>query len=255
MEHTKAGDFVWYDLFTTDPAAAVGFYGDVIGWKTRPFGDDGYRMWEGSQGPLGGVIELPKELIERSIPSHWMSHVQVSDVHATVAEVKTLGGKVHHEPTRIPTIGTFAVIGDPQGAVINAFTPERPMTPHDRAKPGEFGWSELLIPDVTAALSYYRKIFGWKKRGEVDMGPMGVYTIYGDDARDLGGMMPLPKEIPWPVWNYYVEVADIDEAIARAKAKGGKLVHGPHEVPGGGRAAQLQDPQGCAFALSQSKVA
>lgn len=86
------------------------------------------------------------------------------------------------------------------------------------------------------------------------MGEMGVYTIYGDDARDLGGMMPLPKEIPWPVWVYYIEVASIDGAIATAKAKGGKLVHGPHEVPGGARIAQLVDPQGSTFAILQSKA-
>ena len=57
---TKNGRFVWYELMTTDPEAARAFYGEVIGWKTQPFGSAGdYQMWVGSQGPLGGVMTLP----------------------------------------------------------------------------------------------------------------------------------------------------------------------------------------------------
>ena len=32
----KRGEFVWYELMTTDPEAAKKFYSDVVGWGTAP---------------------------------------------------------------------------------------------------------------------------------------------------------------------------------------------------------------------------
>ena len=94
-------------------------------------------MWVGSQGPLGGVMKLPDEAAKMGAPPHWMGHVQVDDVDATAALAKKLGGKVYKEPADIPTVGRFAVIADPQGAVISIFKPsgamDRSTTPRRRA--------------------------------------------------------------------------------------------------------------------------
>src|SRR5574340_1238830 len=111
MAEGNAGRFVWYEHLTRDVAGAVAFYSDVVGWKTQPFAEgQGYLMWVGSQGPLGGVMELPEEAAKAGAPPHWMAHVQVDDVDATAALAKKLGGRVWHEPTDIPTVGRFAVI-------------------------------------------------------------------------------------------------------------------------------------------------
>jgi predicted enzyme related to lactoylglutathione lyase len=48
--------------------------------------------------------------------------VTVADVDALTKQVVGLGGKVHMPPTDIPSVGRFAVIADPQGAVINVIT-------------------------------------------------------------------------------------------------------------------------------------
>src|SRR5690242_17537870 len=93
----KHGRFVWYELMTTDVAAAVAFYGEVVGWKTMPFGDggpDAYQMWTASQGPMGGVITLPEAAKQMGAPPHWMAHVEVSSVDDAAARVKALGGRV-----------------------------------------------------------------------------------------------------------------------------------------------------------------
>lgn len=60
-------------------------------------------------------------------------------------------------------------------------------------------------------------------------------------------MPPLP-----PTWMYYVETGNLDAALDRAKRRGAKVMNGPMDVPGGGRIAQLQDPQEAAFPLHQS---
>jgi predicted enzyme related to lactoylglutathione lyase len=250
MGHANAGQFVWFDLLTKDPKAAMAFYGEVVGWKTQPFGDGGdYTMWVGSQGPLGGVMTLPEEASKMGAPPHWSANVQVDDVDATVALVKELGGKIYKPAENIPTVGRFAVIGDLYGASISVFQPSGEMKLHDNTKPGEFCWCELYTTDQNAAFTFYSRLFGWKKMAEMEMGPMGTYVIFGLGEKQLGGMMKKPAENPMPpMWGYYTEVDDLDAAIARATKQGAKVLNGPMDVPGG-RVAQLMDPQGAAFAL------
>jgi hypothetical protein len=55
--------------------------------------------------------------------------------------------------------------------------------------------------------------------------------------------------VPVPAWLYYVNVGDIEAAVARVAAAGGQTVNGPMQVPGGSWIAQCRDPQGAMFAL------
>jgi uncharacterized protein len=248
------GLFVWYEHLTRDVQAAIAYYSEVIGWKTQPFGEGGdYVMWVGSQGPLGGVMRLPDEAAKTGTPSHWMAHVQVGDVDAAAALARKLGGRIYKEPTDIPTVGRFAVIADPQGASISMFRPDEGMAPHDLSKDGEFCWNELLTSDSAAAFRFYSGLFGWKILEEMDMGPMGTYRIFGVGQTRLGGMMTTPKGAPTPpMWLFYASTSDLDAAVGRATRKGGKVMNGPMDVPGGGRIAQLVDHQGAPFALHQA---
>jgi predicted enzyme related to lactoylglutathione lyase len=251
MADSSVGQFVWHEHLAKDAKAAIAFYTDVVGWKTQPFAEGGdYVMWVGSQGPLGGVMKQPDEAAKMGAPPMWMGNVRVEDVDATAALTKKLGGKVHKEPSDIPTVGRFAVIADPQGATIAIFKPNGAMALHDSSKEGEFCWNELMTSDSAAAFKFYSEIFGWKIQQEMDMGQMGTYRIYGVGDKQLGGMMTTPKGAPLPpTWIYYVETTDLDAAIGRATKKGAKVMNGPMDVPGGGRIAQLTDPQGAVFAL------
>ena len=252
MAKASQGRFVWYEHMTRDVNAAIAFYGEAVGWKTQPF-EGGYLMWVGSQGPLGGVMKLEGEAEKMGTPPMWMAHVKVDDLDAAVAKVRKLGGKIYKEPTAIPTVGRFSVIADPQGAVLSLFQPEGEMELHDPAKDGEFCWNELVTSDGAAGFKFHSELFGWKVLEEMDMGPMGTYRIFGLGQQRLGGMMTAPKGNPMPpAWIYYVSTSDLDAALARAKRKGGKVINGPMEVPGGGKIAQLTDPQGAVFALHQA---
>ena len=248
------GRFVWHELMTTDTKGAIAFYSEVIGFKTEPFkgGPTEYTMWVGSQGPMGGVMTLPEEAKKMGAPPHWMGHVQVENVDATVAKVKAKGGQVHVPPMDIPTVGRFSVIADPQGAALSVFQPEGKMEPRDDSKPGEVSWNELMTTDHEAALKFYAELFGWKKQDEMDMGPMGKYVLYGQGDKMIGGMMNKPADQPIPpAWIYYINVEDLDSAMDRATKMGAKKIYGPQEVPGGTRVAQMIDPQGAVFALHE----
>jgi predicted enzyme related to lactoylglutathione lyase len=136
--------------------------------------------------------------------------------------------------------------------MINVFQPNSAPMLRDTTRPGEFAWHELVTMDRDGALAFYAKVFGWKKVRDVDIGPMGTYTVFGIDGVEFGGIFTKPKDMPMPPhWLYYVQVAELAPAIERAKAKGAKLLNGPIEVPGGAHVAQLTDPQGAPFALHE----
>jgi predicted enzyme related to lactoylglutathione lyase len=256
MANTINGHFVWHEHMTRDPKAAIAFYTEVVGWKTQPFGNGmDYLMWVGSQGPLGGVMALPEQAKKMGTPPHWVGNIQVADVDATAALAKKLGGKVFSEPSDIPTVGRYAVLADPQGAVFSIFKPAGSMAAHDVSNEGEFCWNELLTTDSAAGFKFYSELVGWKVLQDMDMGPMGTYRIYGVGETRLGGMMTVPAGGMPPSWVFYVNTKDLDAALARATKRGAKVMNGPMEVPGGGRIVQLMDPQGAAFALHQEPPA
>lgn len=255
MTDTNTGRFVWYELLTTDVQGAIAFYTDVAGWKTQPWETGNYTMWVGGQGPLGGVTLLPDRAKQMGAGPYWQANVQVANVDQTVETVKRLGGQVYMVED-VPTIGRFAIIADPQGAVIAVFTPAGDMQSHDIARPGEFSWHELYTTNNEAALTFYQKIAGWERLDEFDMGPMGKYLLWGRGGKQLGGMMTMTKDMKRPdgralppSWLFYITTDDLDAALARAKAKDARVINGPMPVPGGQRIVQLLDPQGAAFAL------
>jgi predicted enzyme related to lactoylglutathione lyase len=255
MTDTNTGRFVWYELLTSDVKAAIAFYTDVVGWTSQRWETGDYTMWVGGQGPLGGVTVLPEMAKKMGAPPHWQANVQVASVDQTVEQVKRLGGKVFLVED-VPTVGRFAIIADPQGAVIAVFTPASDMASHDIAKPGEFSWHELYTTDYEAAFAFYHQIAGWERLGEFDMGEMGKYLLWGRGGKQLGGMMTTPKEMKTPdgkavppSWLFYITTGDLEAALARATARGARVLNGPMDVPGGQRIVQLMDPQGAAFAL------
>jgi len=252
MTTASTGSFIWYDLLTTDPTKAAEFYAHVAGWTPQPWGGTGYTLFVGSQGPLAGAAQLPEVNRKMGAPPHWTANVQVADVDATAAQAKKLGGKVMSEPADFPKVGRLGLIGDPQGGLINILKPNDAMQLHDTTKAGEFCWSELLTTDHVSAFAFYSKLFGWEKRRDFDMGAKGQYLIYGTGSKELGGMFTKTKDMPMPpTWFYYIKTDDLEAAIERAKGKGGKVMNGPMDVPGGARIAQLTDPQGAMFALHQ----
>jgi len=249
----RQGNFVWYELLTSDVNGAIKFYKDVIGWGTQAFegGATPYTMWTAGGPPVGGVTTLPAEAKKMGAPPHWLAYVAADDVDALTKKATSLGAKTYVAPMDIPTVGRCSVIADPQGAVIALFKGSGTQSPPP-AEPsnGHFSWHELLAAEWEPEFRFYSQLFGWQKTDAMDMGPMGTYQMYGKGGRTFGGMMTKRKDYPAPPhWLYYVKVGDLDAALGRVKKGDGKVLNGPVEVPGGDRVAQCVDPQGAAFAL------
>ena len=247
------GTFVWYELMTTDMAAAETFYKDVVGWGAQDAGMEGmnYTMFTAGERPVAGSMDLPESARGMGIPPMWLGYISVKDVDTAAADIVTDGGVVHRPAADIPGIGRFAIVGDPQGAAIALFKPNpgEPPPPVAPGTPGTTGWHELYAGDGEKAFDFYSKHFGWTLSRDMDMGPMGVYRIFAHNDAEIGGMMNKPAGMPSAAWTFYFNVPAIDAADLRVKAAGGQVLNGPMEVPGGQWIIQCLDPQGAMFAL------
>jgi predicted enzyme related to lactoylglutathione lyase len=252
MAH-RHGRFVWYELMTTDMAAAEIFYRDVVGWGAQDAGVTGvnYTMFTVGDRPVSGSMALPDSARSMGIPPLWLGYIAVDDVDTLAADIVIDGGVVHRAAADIPGIGRFAIVGDPQGAAFALYkgSSSEPQPAVDMETPGFTGWHELHAEDGAAAFEFYSRTFGWEENGSVEMDKTGTYRIFGLDGEDMGGMMVKPDSMPVASWIFYFNVPAIDAATERVRAGGGMVINGPSEVPGGGWSLQCLDPQGAMFAL------
>jgi predicted enzyme related to lactoylglutathione lyase len=195
-------------------------------------------------------MTMPEDATKMGMPPAWIGYIHTKDIDASTKALTTAGGAVHRAPDDIPSVGRFAVVADPQGAMFMFLQPNGPDQPVVPAStPGHIGWHELYTSDWKAAFDFYAGGFGWTKAGEFDMGEAGIYLTFTAGAESGGGMMNKPAQIPVPVWLFYFNVAGIDAAAKRVTDNGGKVLMGPMEVPTGQWIVQCQDPQGAHFAL------
>ncbi|MGE0665480.1 MAG: VOC family protein [Sphingomonadales bacterium] len=244
--------FFWYELMTSDPAAATGFYADVVGWRLQSFDDSGaYTVLNVGERGIGGIMGLPPDA--PGLPPCWVGYVHSRDVDADAQSVKDGGGSIHRAPADIPGVGRFAVLADPGGAMFMMLQPssEGDMPPLANEAPGNVGWRELYAADGGQAVDFYGRQFGWKQVDAMDMGAMGQYRLCSMDDTGLaiGAMMDKPAQMPQPAWAFYFNVPSIDAAVEKVKSGGGQVIMGPHEVPGGSWIVNALDPQGAHFAL------
>src|SRR5262249_31223941 len=254
---TLLGRPLWYELMTTDMKAAETFYRTVLGWKTAPFDGAGqpYTMFNRSGDvSVGGVMKKPNEV---KAPPFWAMYVGVPKLEEAAAKIKRLGGKAHTRVIEIPNVGRRQMRRAPQGAAFYIYEPARTEQPPETAPEiGDASWHELMTTDAPAAMTFYQQVFGWQPSETMDMGPAGKYQMFNRPHGMIGGMMNKPAEmtnVP-PNWLIYFRVPDVNAAVERVKANGGRILSGPTEVPGGDRVATAADPQGAAFGLHARKA-
>lgn len=256
------GSFIWYELMTTDADAAAEFYGNVIGWKiggrteSDPSGKD-YRMIGRSDGGFeGGVLALTADMQAHGTRPTWLGYLYVQDVDAAVSAITADGGKLHMPAIQLP-VGKIALVTDPLGTAFYVMTPNPPADKpnarsdvFDPAAKQRVNWNELASPDLTRAKGFYAKHFGFEFNEAMNMGEMGDYCFiaHGGTPR-IGAIMQAPKGAPSLGWLFYFGVNSIAAAQTAIESSGGKVMMGPHEVPGGQWIIVATDPQGAAFGV------
>ncbi len=186
---------------------------------------------------------------------HELVTANVDAATAFCRQAESMGGTVVTPPRKVPSVGCWAVLRDPQGATIGVYEPaDDTSSDNTPAKPGEFSWHELVTKDYKAAFEFYRTLFRWETTGEHDMGAMGKYFMFGQRGAAYGGMFNQPPDVPDPMWVSYISIDNVMVAAPKIAPAGGTLVVAPHEVPGGDWIARCSDPQGATFALQSSQA-
>ena len=254
------GSFIWYELLTTDLAAAADFYQAVAGLqipREAAPGPQDYRMiGTPGGGHVGGAMQLTSDMMEKGARPTWLGYVGVDDVDATVQRIEAAGGSTQMAAIEVPDVGTMAMVADPQGAPFYVMAPTPPKGDEDktsdafhREKAGHVAWNELHTSDLDGALAFYKGQLGWEESDRMDM-PNGAYQMFkvGGAEFACGGMMANP-DVPRPTWLFYLRVENIDSAYAQVGTAGGRTLMPPHEIPGGDFIVMGFDPQGAMFAV------
>jgi uncharacterized protein len=245
------GRFSWYELITTDMAAARAFYAQVVGWSAQDESrsDIAYTVFCSGTTPVSGLMDLPQEARRMGATARWMGYISVDAVDAAADRLRHLGGSVYVPPTS-SNIGRISVVADPQNAtlaLVDGFIAGQQRLPEPN-KPGRVGWHELLAADHQKAFAFYDELFGWRKAG-AENGSTDVYQVIHTGEATVVGMSNKREIDPIPFWLFYFNIGDIDAAVARVEAAGGLVLDGPLELSGGGLIARCRDPQGATFAL------
>lgn len=242
------GTPIWFELTTSDRQAAGDFYTAVTGWQVAPSpaAEHGGYLLAGPDAANGvaGIMTPPPG----AAASGWTVYLACGDVDAAAARVRSLGGSVRFGPMDIPHVGRFVMVADPQGVTFSLMAgrgadESRAFSQQPDGPSGHAVWIELATPDPDAAFAFYGALFGWERAGAMPMGEMGDYAFIGTAADARPGAIMSSATTGAPArWNWYVHVPDIDAAIATAQRRGGTLIQGPDEIPGGDFSANILDP-------------
>ena len=117
---------------------------------------------------------------------------------------------------------------------------------------------EILGKDADRTQRYYSELFGW----DIQPLPFENPTQYGLVDRDAnmngkgegigGGVGAAPNGYGGHV-TFYVEVPDVEAALAKAESLGGTRMMGPDQVPGGPVIGQFQDHDGLTVGVVQAE--
>jgi uncharacterized protein len=108
---------------------------------------------------------------------------------------------------------------------------------------------EVIGKDGEKLRGFYSELFGWEIDANNPMG-YGMVPREGNTndqgagiAGGISGAMEGMEDYEGHV-TFYVEVPDVDDALAKAESLGGRRLMGPDQVPGGPVIGQFADPEG-----------
>jgi len=244
-----AGTPCWIDLMVPDIDAALEFYGQVTGWSFADTGADfgHYRMCQvdGRAAAGIGAVMSPDQLVA------WTVYFASDDADATVKLINDNGGTVLIPPMDVGDVCRFAIAQDSVGAVFGVFQGKDSIGSQVREEPGALVWEDGRFRDVPKGRDFYSAVFGLSYV-EIPGMPLAEYagmTVEGLEGivGGLGHLRGAPEGSP-SHWTAYVEVADVDAAVAAAQRAGGSVIQPAEDTPFG-RMVHLRDPFGAVFAL------
>lgn len=127
----QVGQIGWTDLTVDNAEELRDFYGAVVGWEPEPVDMGGYSDFNmtapGDGTPAAGICHSRGN--NAALPAQWLVYITVADLDASLGACANHGGKIVAGPTGMGSMGRYAVIQDPAGAVAALYEP-RELTVH-----------------------------------------------------------------------------------------------------------------------------
>jgi predicted enzyme related to lactoylglutathione lyase len=251
IDNHSLGAPCWFELSTTDQAAAKQFYTQLFGWTVfdNPMGPGQfYTIFKLKGHDVGAAYTLSPNVLEQGVPPHWNVYFAAPNIDESATKAVQLGGTLVQPPFDVMDLGRMTIAKDPGDAVFFMWQEKRPRGEGVFGEENAVCWVELMTWDAAKAREFYTGLFGWEAKVHPTV---NVYTEFGVAGKFCGGILAMDdqmKGIP-SHWGIYILVADCDATVAKAKELGATVRHGPVEAPGVGRFASLVDPQGASFSV------
>ena len=113
---------------------------------------------------------------------------------------------------------------------------------------GSISHIEFPADDTERARRFYGAVAGWEFNA---MDGIPDYWLFRTGEQTGGGIGKRGESVSGVV-RVYIDVDDLEDAIAAAEANGGSVVTPPSPVPGFGRYAAVLDPEGNEVGLYQT---
>jgi predicted enzyme related to lactoylglutathione lyase len=228
-------------LLTEDAAAAVAFYTSLFDWTVED-SPTGSSVVIHQGRPIAGISQIEDRLpdVDESI---WLVGVTVEDLEGAVAAARRQGAAIHRDVERVEGYARYAVIEDPQGALVLLLDPERELGGSEGS--GSWVWAELWSDDLEGSAAFYADVVGYE-RGETER-PRGAYTVFSSAGEPRAGLVEFESREIEPAWAPYIGVADLAATIVQAGELGGRVLLEPDAELAEGRVALLADPTGAGF--------
>ena len=243
---------IWFDLASSDPDRAAGFYTALFGWTAdepaAEFG--GYRNFLRDGEPVAGLGPA----MDGSPSEVWTVYFRSDDLASTVAAAESAGGTVFAPQMPIGDLGSMAVLADPAGGAFGLWQPGLHTGFATRGEHGTPYWFDEMSMDYPASKAFYEKVFGWSlvEIGEGTEGGPNQYSQVLIDGEAQAGIMAaagmLGEDHP-SFWQVYIAVDDVAATLDRVTELGGTVLMPADDTPFG-VLASFKDPLGAAICIA-----
>jgi hypothetical protein len=184
-------------------------------------------------------------------PDGWGVYLSSADAKGSVDKALAHGGTLRDGPMDIADLGVQAIITDDTGARIGVWQAKSFPGISAFGPVGTPSYFELITRDYAKSVAFYTDVCGWQPEVAGDTDEFRLSVLKDSDGETIAGIMDGAGFLPPDAvdqWQFYIQVADTDAALAKVTELRGTVVQPGIDTPYG-RLATATDPTGAPFKL------